>query len=261
MQQSIRGLLILWSLALLALAAGFAFQTPWAIGLWPWPDGRLSYLWVGSILAAVALPILWIGLRGELAAMRAGALDFALSFAGIAVFLTWFHEAEGLTPWIVGAWLSLVANLSIWLMVRRLPFRDNRPAPGLVRGMFLVLGLVLIGVGTALLLCAPLVFPWPLKPETSVLIGWVFLGAAVYMLHGFIYPARGNVGGQLVGFAAYDLVLLVPFIQHFETVKAEHLPSLTVFTGVLVITLLLAIYYFVGPLPEPGRADRVHGMG
>lgn len=261
MQYIIRGALILWSLALLALTAGFVLQAPWALWLWPWPDGRLSYLWVGSILAAVALPILWIGAKGELAAMRAGALDFALSFAGIAAFLTWLHPAEGLTPWVVGAWLALAANLAIWLAVRRLPFRDTRPVPGLVRGAFLALGLVLIGVGTALLLCLPAVFPWPLKPETSVLIGWVFLGAAVYLLHGFVYPLRGNVSGQLAGFAAYDLVLLVPFIQHFETVKPEHLPSLAVFTGVLVATLLLAIYYFTGPLPEPDGADRAHGMG
>jgi hypothetical protein len=62
-------------LIILALAFGFIFQVPFATSLWPWPDGRLSYLFIGSILAAVSAAALWIGWSGELSALPAGALN------------------------------------------------------------------------------------------------------------------------------------------------------------------------------------------
>ena len=45
----------------LMLALGFVFQNPIATNLWPWPDGRYSYLFIGSILAAACVAMLWIG--------------------------------------------------------------------------------------------------------------------------------------------------------------------------------------------------------
>ena len=61
-------------LAFLALAAGFFFQTAWAKGLWPLPDGRLSYSFMAAILAGTALPLIWVGLAGEVGALGSGAL-------------------------------------------------------------------------------------------------------------------------------------------------------------------------------------------
>lgn len=52
--------------------------------------------------------------------------------------------------------------------------------PGLVRASFLVFAIVLVLVGTALIMRYPAVFPWPLQPQSSVVSGWVFLGAAMY---------------------------------------------------------------------------------
>ncbi len=60
---------------LLVFTIGFVFQLPWAIRLWSWPDSRLSYLFVGSILAAVTVAIVWIGWIGEWGALPAGALN------------------------------------------------------------------------------------------------------------------------------------------------------------------------------------------
>jgi hypothetical protein len=60
---------------ILALAIGFIFQLPFATGIWPWPDGRLSFLFIGSILAAVSAAALWIGWTGELGALPAGSLN------------------------------------------------------------------------------------------------------------------------------------------------------------------------------------------
>lgn len=240
-----RLILVIWGVFMLALAAGFALQEPLATALWPWPDGRLSYLFVGSILAAAGLPVIWIGLSGELGAQRAGALDFALSFAGITATLWLFYQngrEELIMPMLITADATLL-NLVIYFYSRAIRFRDERETPGLVRWSFLLFALILIAVGVWLLLRQPFIFPWPLKAETSMVIGWIFLGAAVYFLHGVFYPHWANAKGQLLGFLAYDIVLLWPFINHLETVKEEHLFSLAVYLAVLVYSFLLSVYF------------------
>ncbi|MBX3080792.1 MAG: hypothetical protein KF716_04100 [Anaerolineae bacterium] len=61
-------------------------------------------------------------------------------------------------------------------------------------------------------------------------------------------PSWHNAAGQLLGFLAYDVVLIVPFIQHFSDVIPEHRVSLIVYTTVVVGSALLAIYYlFIHP--------------
>jgi len=55
------------TLVLFALVSGFLVQAPWATGLWPWPAKPLSYIFIASILAAIAVPVLWIALTGEAA--------------------------------------------------------------------------------------------------------------------------------------------------------------------------------------------------
>jgi len=251
-----RAVLIIWGVILLVLTWGFATQAPWAISLWPWPDGKLSYLFIGSILAAVALPLIWIGGFGELAAQRAGALDFTLSFAGITATLGGLYRAgrEDLFPFFLVAVAGLIANLLVYLLSRKTEFRDTRPLPGLLRFSFKLFALVLILVGGCLLLQFPAIFPWPLKPETSVMFGWIYLGAAVYFLYGLHPPYWGNAKGQLLGFLAYDVVLLWPFYQHFETVKNAHWLSLAVYFGVLIYSALIAVYFlFLHPQTRVGR--------
>ena len=237
--------LISWGGCLLFLTWGFVTQDPWVVSLWPWPDGKLSYLFVGSILAAVAVPIIWIGLSGELAAQRAGALDFTVSFGGIAATLGSLYMAgrDELYLFAGVALAGMVANLLVYLFARRAEFRDQRPLPGLLSFSFNIFALILIGVGTALLLQFPVVFPWPLKPETSVLFGWIYIGAAVYFIHALYQPYWANAKGQLLGFLAYDAVLLWPFYQHFQTVKPEHSLSLSVYFGVLIYSALIALYF------------------
>ena len=244
MTRLIRAVLVLTALVLLIFMTGFIIQAPWATVLWPWPDTPLSYLFVGSILAAVALPVGWIGLTGELAALRSGALDFTVSYAGISGFFVLFYPQAGLSsPYTVFAVGGLILNGIIYLLSRRIAFQDSRPMPSLVRGSFLVFALVLIGVGMALVTGQPHIFPWPLKPESSVLVGWIFLGAAVYFLHGVAVPLWHNACGQLLGFLAYDLVLLGPFISHLDRVHPDHRLSLMLYLSVLIYSTLLAVYF------------------
>src|SRR5579863_1630183 len=70
----------------LILAAGFFLQASWATSLWPLPASRLSYIFVASILAAQAAPVIWIGLFGEMGAIPGGAINLAVTYSAIAVF-------------------------------------------------------------------------------------------------------------------------------------------------------------------------------
>ena len=232
-------------------------QHPDVLVLWPWPDGRLSYIFVASILAAIGAPVLWMGVTGELAGMRGGALDFAMTYLGLSVtvVLAGFYAAQWvplpiLLPIVIG---SLLFNLLLFYACRNLEFNDKRPVPWLVRASFVLFALVLILVGIALIVRYPGVFPWPLQPQTSVVFGWIFMGAAVYFIYGLTQPYWGNFCGQLIGFLAYDVVLLIPFLQHFDTVKPEHQLSLYVYTGVIVYSTLLSLYFlFIHPTTRFG---------
>lgn len=243
----IRGLLLITGILLLMLCGGLWLNQPEVIALWPWPDGRLSYIFVASILAAIAAPVIWMGLSGELAMMRGGALDFAVTYLGLSITLIIAGTAAAelvampLSLQLTGA--ACVFNLLLFWWVRNIPVQDKRPMPGLVRVSFLVFTLLLILVGTALIMRYPAVFPWPLKPQSSIVFGWIFMGAAMYFLYGFLRPHWSNACGQLLGFLAYDLILLPPFLQHLDSVKTEHQLSLWVYTSILVYSALLAIYF------------------
>jgi hypothetical protein len=77
-ERGIRAGLCLAGIVVLVLALGFFQSASRATDPWPWPDTPLSFIFIASILAAIALPALWIGVTGELAAIRAGALELSL---------------------------------------------------------------------------------------------------------------------------------------------------------------------------------------
>ncbi|MFZ1388545.1 MAG: hypothetical protein WBP46_05620 [Thiolinea sp.] len=243
-----RSLFILTGLVLLALCAGFFFRWPWALSLWPWEDGKLSYLFLASICAGTALPLFWIAAAKEYAAVRAGSLDFAVTYSGLfaTLLITYPAVQEWIAPSIaIGLCLgSLLLNLLLYAWSRKIPFRYAEPIPQLLHVSFGLFFIAIMIVGISLIMRLPHIFPWPLKPQTSIVFGWIYLGAAMYFLYGFIYPVWGNVKGQLAGFLAYDLVLIWPFTQHLlATVKPEHQLSLIIYLGVLIYSAILAIYY------------------
>jgi hypothetical protein len=246
MRGYIRSGLIISAVVFLILTAGFFFRFSWATRLWPWVDSRLSFIFVASILAAMSIPILWIGVTGEFGAAEAGALELIVTYLGVTVYLSQLYARHGGAHLLIAAivcgvgWLSV---LSVYLWSRRIPLRDPRPMPLPVRLSFGVFTLALVIVGVALIKQAPHIFPWPLNPSSSVIYGWIFLGASVYFLHGALRPRWANTCGQLLGFLAYDLILIGPFLHQFATVKPEHRTSLIVYTSVLLYSGLLASYY------------------
>ena len=241
----IRTLTLIGGLFMLVLAAGFVFQVPIVTSLWPWPDGRYSYLFIGSILAAAAAAMLWTGWTGETGALPAGSLNiFVIGLTTMVYFfqLVIQQGRRDLIPFGIAALLAAIASGASFLWSRRLPFTDPRPTPALVRISFGVFIASLFLAGGALLFQAP-IFPWALDPDSSVIFGCIFIGDAFYFLYALLRPRWQNAFGQLLSFLAYDLVLIGPFLALFPTVKSEHQINLIVYTAVLIYSSALAVYY------------------
>jgi hypothetical protein len=234
----------------LILATGFILRMPWATSLWP--DGGpwvspLSFLFVGSMLAAVGAAAVYAAWIGDSRVAAGGSIALLVLYAAMAVATAafWFAGRPGLgghalTFAIAAAVVATLLGASL-----AAPRTDPKPVPALVRLAFVVFAVVLLATGTSLILRLPNVFPWPLLPLSSVLYGCMFLGFAA----NYAYVAwRGTMREakvSLVGFAVYDLVLIVPFIRHFGVVAPEMRTSLTIYTGVLVFSAIVAVYCFV----------------
>ncbi len=241
----VRAALVPATLILFVLVAAFLAQVSWATGLWPWPAKPLSYIFIASILAAIAVPVLWIALSGEAAAMRAGALDLTVMYGGMFVYvltLTGNSHEPRLWPYALAFGLAAAGSAGAFLLARPIRWADQRPMPQPVRVSFGAFAIILIGAGIALLLHAS-IFPWQLGAETSVMFGLIFLGAATYFIYGVLDPHWGNAIGQLAGFLAYDLVLLAPFLARFNTARGGSLVSLIIYIAFLVYSGALASYY------------------
>jgi hypothetical protein len=65
----------------------------------------------------------------------------------------------------------------------------------------------------------------------------------VYFAYGLYKRYWSNAGGQLAGFLVYDLFLIVPFFQRFGTISDTLRVSLTIYTAVVTLSALLALYY------------------
>jgi hypothetical protein len=226
-------------IALLVLAAGYFWQWPWALATWPWPDGPLSYTFIAAIQAAIAAALLWIGVSGEWGALAGGALNLVVMMAGLTVFFL----AVGLPVYATICGLFALFNVALFWWSHRLPLRDSRSTPNLVRWSFVVFTAVLLLVGIALVLRVPIIFPWPLNADSSVIFGLIFIGDAFYFLYAVLRPRWHYAVAPLWSFLAYDLVLLPRFIPHFGAVKPEHALSLYLYTAVLLYSAALAIYY------------------
>jgi hypothetical protein len=233
------------TLTLFVLVSGFLARVGWATGLWPWPAKPLSFVFIASILSAIAVPVLWIALTGEVAAIRAGAVDLTVMYGGMFIYvltLTGHPHEPRLWPYALAFGLAAAGSAGAFLFARHVPWADPRPMPQPVRLSFAAFAIILIGAGVALLLHAS-IFPWQLGRETSVMFGLTFLGAATYFIYGTLDPHWSNAVGQLAGFLAYDVVLLAPFSGHFSTARGGSLVSLIIYVAFLVYSGTLASYY------------------
>jgi hypothetical protein len=245
MDRSFRYVLFAVGIIQAILGVGFALQIPFFTQIWPMPNtSPLSYIFIGSIFSAAAASTLWSLLAGENGSFVGIFLDYIVIFTPLAVYLLLIANGNGaIISFGVALLLGLLFGIfGLWWSLRY-PIQDPRPQPLAVRVTFVVFVIVLILVGGALALQVPGILPWRITPEGSVIYGWMFLGAASYFFYSVLRPSWMNSGGQLAGFLAYDLVLIIPFINHFGQVSAQQLPNLIIYTAVVVLSGLLAIYY------------------
>jgi hypothetical protein len=187
--------------------------------------------------------------RGRLrsGALAGIALDYLTILIPVSIFILQIAAVEGGTPILIFAVLcvlGVVFGAILFLLSRNIPIRDPRSQPRFVRISFGIFIVALLLVGGSMVLKVPNVLPWPLSVNESVLYGWMFLGAAAYFAYSLLRPSWGNSAGQLAGFLAYDLVLVIPFLTRFGSgITPQFMPGHIVYTVVVLYSGLLAIYY------------------
>jgi len=264
----IRASLLTLSLGLLLVGFGFWLRADWALALWPWPDGPLSYLFIASIVLAEGATLAWTAATLKLHAARGGALGFAAMNFGIAGYTFWLYSQRHeflLLNWAIVCSSLGIGSILLFLIGGKYPRFNNLPSPLIVRQSFLVFAVALF-IATAMLLArAPVVFPWPLNQDSSTMFGFLFLVSAVYFFDGWLRPSLANFYGQLIGFLVYDIVLITPYLRHWEKATGGFRISLVIYLIVLFWSAALAIWflwkYRVRPRPSLGGQAQRKGAG
>lgn len=271
-----RAACILGALGLGVVAVGFYWQAAWATRLWPLPDVRMTYIFLASMAAAIGAPLAWAAWRNELGTLRAIAFGGMIGVPAMGLYLLWLGVDR--RDWeIAVAGIALNGIGAIWtvilLSLRQEPLHDPRPLPGVFRVSFIVIVGILLLVSGYLTLQVEDIFPWTLAPETSTMIGLIFLTAALLFVWVILHPMWAYGEMALAGFLAYDLVLFIPYVdlvrnRNDTTTIADYYGgsyvvtsndnginevTLVIYLGVLAISTILAIGIFAW-----GHATRGH---
>lgn len=250
------------ALVLLGIGSGFWMRARFAVAMWPWQNGKLSYLFVASILLAEGVTIAWTAASMELNAARGGALGFAAMNGGIAGYMGYLYSQRQqslLLAWAFATGLLALGGLALFYLGGRVPWRDTRPVHKFVRISFLLFALALFTATTLLLVRAPIVFPWKLNPDSSVIFGFLFLASACYFFDGWLRPGAANARGQLLGFFVYDLVLIPPYVQHWPKTKGGFRISLIIYLTILFWSAALAVWFWLSDrAKKTGDGSAVH---
>ena len=250
--------LILVGVAALGIALAFARGVPEVVGFWPYSTTYgLATIFIASMFTAIGAPIIWIGLSGDLAAIRPGAVNIIAVGVGLGGQATWKIAFEAssdkLMIFAIVVWVVVVAVGVMVVLARTERWRDPRPTPWLVRIAFGIFTFVLLVAG-GLLVQRIQIFPWVLDRDSAFAFGIMFLGAAAYFVYGLVEPVWSNAKGQLIGFLAYDAVLLVPYLTLWPSTVGDQQRGLTVYLAALVISGVIAIWHLCfNPIWKFGR--------
>lgn len=246
-KNAFRYFMILVSVVQAVFAIAFYWQWPILTDFWPLEGTTpLTFIFISSIAAAAAASTFWAAASGHIGAMVGIGLDYIVILAPVSILFFILGAQTDSLPLFIGGVVSVFGALfGAFLCVysARFPLDNRKPVPAPVRISFIIFIIALLIVSTGLILKMPNIIPWKLTPELSVIMGWMFLGAAAYFIYALLKPAWSNAAGQLIGFLAYDLVLIVPFINRLPNTPPEQMPGLVVYTAVVVYSGLLAIYY------------------
>ena len=247
MTKVVRYLLFLICTVQFFFAIAFFLQLPVAVNLWPFQGTTpLTFIFVSSIFAAAAAPTLWVAVSQNYGALAGIGLDYFAILAPVAILSFQLGASSGnpqMTTYGIACVFGALFGLALFLWSVRIPIDKMPPMPSLVRWSFIIFILALVIVAVRMILNVSNVIPWMITPELSVVIGWMFLGAAIYFAYGLLRPSWLNSAGQLIGFLAYDVVLIVPFLTRLPTTVPEFRIGLAIYTAVVIYSALLAIYY------------------
>jgi hypothetical protein len=245
---------MLWSGAALLAAVALAIGLDIAGGraLWPWPEERLTYIFISAMLLSDAVALAWTAYTLDLDASKFGALGLFAMSAGLTALMTTQYRDHGAAMalyWAVTGGLLAATSLVIGWVARSHTPVNRGPMPSVVRASFLLF-FVTLSVGTAMLLLpATIVFPWPLQPASSRAFGCMFLASAIYFFDGWWRPSWSHAIGQLLGFLVYDAVLIIPWLQYWPNAHDGFLISLVIYLVVLLSSGLLAVFYLFAHPP------------
>jgi hypothetical protein len=247
MTKTVRYLLLLICAVQFFLALAFFLQLPFAVNLWPFQGTTpLTFIFIASIFAAAAASTLWATASENYGALAGIGLDYLGILIPVSILSFQLGTNSGtpaLTAYGVVCVFGALFGLGLLLWSSRIPIDATLPMPGLVRGSFVFFIVALLIVSARLILKEPNVIPWTITPDLSVVIGAMFFGAALYFVYALMRPSWANAAGQLVGFLAYDVVLIAPFLTRLPTTPPEHQVGLIIYTAVVIYSGLLAIYY------------------
>lgn len=261
MRRGMKVLLLVVAVVQALFAVAFLLREPSVVRLWPFPyTHAMSFTFIASFFLAASVSTLWCVLSGEMGTLAGIALDYVCIFAPLTVFMLQQTRNTANARFMFLALCLVGAIFGVWMLLwsRRIPILDTRPIPRLVRGSFAAFVVTLVLAGGLLVLKVPDILPWSVATEVSVLYGWFFLGAASYFAYGLLRPRWHNAVGQLLGFLAYDLVLVVPLLSRLPTIEPQWRVSLIVYLVAIIYSGALAIYYvFIHPATRiiPRRAD------
>jgi hypothetical protein len=225
----------------------FFFQLPLAENVWPFEGTTpLTYIFIASIFAAAAASTLWATASRNYGALVGISLDYLAILTPLSIFafqVSARTNDQQVAGFGVACAIGVVFGLVLLFWSIRIPMELTIPLPLLVRWSFIVFIVALLIVSVRLLLQVPNAIPWRVTPELSVVIGWIFFGAAIYFFYTLLRPGWVNAAGQLSGFLAYDVVLILPFIERLPTVAPEHRIGLIIYTLVVTYSGLLSLYY------------------
>ncbi len=223
-------------------------RAPVAVGLWPMPGtGEMTLILMASFFAASAASTAWAVLWGEPGSMLGIALDYVIIFVPLSVLAVTLDPSKGggSSPFIAATIGGVAMGVVMLWWSWRHPLRDPEPTPGVVRGAFVVFLAALLFAGLTLIVNVPEIMPWALTPDLSVITGTMFLGSASYFAYGLARPRWTNAGGQLAGFLAYDLVLLVPLLTRSGSAYAGWGVNRWAYTAVIMGSGILATWHLL----------------
>jgi hypothetical protein len=247
MTRIVRNSLLLISAVQFLLAVAYFLQLSFAVNLWPYPGTtKLTFIFISSIFAAAAASTFWAAASKNYGALVGIGLDYFAILAPVAIFSVQLGLNTSSIPYMlygIACMVGALFGLGLLLWSNRFPIDKTLPMPRPVWWSFGLFIIALLVVSIQLILKVPNVLPWKITPELSVVIGWMFIGAAMYFVYGLLRPSWLNAAGQLVGFLAYDVILIVPFLQRLPTITPEHRNGQIVYTAVVIFSGLIAIYY------------------